>query len=69
MSGSISDDEFSNFISQLVVISKELEAKLNIAYWHTEVSDVYTGVEESKNIEKCIPRHCGGTDASCIYKY
>ena len=26
-------------------------------------------LQKMKNIEKCIPRHCGGTDVNCIYKY
>lgn len=68
-SSSIKDEIISDFLAQLVIISKELGATLNIAYWHTEVNDVYSNIEDSKDIAKCIPRHSGGTDVSCIYEY
>lgn len=68
-SGSIGDEALGVFLAQLFIISKELGTVLNIAYWHTTVTDVYTNIEDSKDIVKCIPRHSGGTDANCIYEY
>lgn len=68
-SGSIGDAALSVFLAQLVVISKELGATLNIAYWDDCVSEVYTDIKEPADIGQCIPRHSGGTDAECIYEY
>lgn len=68
-SGSIVDDTINEFLAQLYVISKELGAMLNIAYWDAAVTDVYKDVKNPDEVGKCIPHSSGGTDAECIYDY
>lgn len=68
-SESISDEILSEFLSQLYVISKELGATLNIAYWDTRVTEVYKDIKKPKDIGKCTPQHTGATDVGCVYEY
>ena len=67
-SGSISDDELGQFLTQLCRIAGEFHCRFNIAYWDTEVTDVYRNVRREK-IAECKPNHSGGTDINCVYKY
>lgn len=68
-SGSIDDATINSFLSQAYVISKDLGARLNIAYWDCYISDVYRNVDDPEQIASCVPHHSGGTDPSCIYHY
>lgn len=68
-SGSIDNDEMNQFLTQLYRISKEFQSVLNIAYWDTEVTDVYKGIANKNDILNCVPHHSGGTDINCIYNW
>lgn len=67
-SGSIGNDDMNQFVTQLCRIAKEFECDVNIGYWDTSVTDVYTKVKPKKILE-CTPHHSGGTDVGCVYKY
>lgn len=67
-SGSISDKEIANFLSQVAEICKQFDAVLNIAYWDTSVHDIYNEVELN-SVKECIPTESGGTDIACAFRY
>lgn len=68
-SGSVSDEVINEFLAQLYIISKELGAVLNIAYWDTAVTDVYKKIKNASDVQNCTLKHSGGTDPTCIYEY
>ena len=68
-SGSIGQDEMSHFLTQLYRISKQFRCTMHIAYWDTSVTDVYRNIVGEKTILKCLPKHSGGTDINCVYKW
>lgn len=68
-SGSIAQDEMGQFLTQLYRISKEFKCTMHIAYWDTVVTDVYRNVVGEKKILECLPKHSGGTDINCVYKW
>ena len=68
-SGSIGSHEMEEFLTQLYRISKEFKCIFNICYWDTEVTDVYKKIARENDILKSIPRHSGGTDINCVYKW
>ena len=68
-SGSISMEELEKFLTQLAGICKEFKCAMNICYWDTELTDVYKHVSEEKKIWECLPRHSGGTDINCVYRW
>lgn len=68
-SGSIGDNEMKEFITQLFRISKEFKCVFNICYWNTSVSDVYMNIPDEKALLKAVPKHSGGTDINCVYRW
>ncbi|MBO4510415.1 MAG: hypothetical protein J5718_03615, partial [Lachnospiraceae bacterium] len=68
-SGSIGNNEMSQFLTQLYRISKEFKCIINICYWDTEVTDVYKKIMHEKDILKCTPSHSGGTNINCVYRW
>ena len=47
-SGSVSKDETEAFLTQLYRILKEFRCSMNLAYWNTEVTDVYRSIKSEK---------------------
>ena len=68
-SGSISQNELEQFLTQLSRIAREFKCVFHIAYWDTEVTEVYRKVRDEKKIWECMPRHSGGTDINCVYRW
>lgn len=68
-SGSISESEMNQFLTQIYRISKEFHCVTNICYWDTRVTDVYRNIQKEKDILKCTPKHSGGTDINCVYNW
>ena len=68
-SGSIGQDDLSQFLTQLHRIVKEFRCEMNIAYWDTAVTDVYTKIHSEKQVLAAQPKHSGGTDINCVYRY
>lgn len=68
-SGSINGDEMNQFMTQLYRISKQFNCNFNIAFWDTEVTDIYKDIRHKEDILKCLANHTGGTDINCVYKY
>ena len=68
-SGSIGSKEMSQFLTQLYRISKEFHCVINICYWDTEVTDVYKKIANEKDIFNSLPKHSGGTDINCVYRW
>ena len=68
-SGSIGQDAMMQFLTQLWRISKEFSCTMHIAYWNTEVSDVYRNIRRKEDILNCKPMHSGGTDINCVYRW
>jgi len=68
-SGSISQDQLQSFLRQLYVIVKDCGCTLNLAYWDTQVTEVYRGISKAKDLENAMPHHSGGTDINCVYAW
>lgn len=68
-SGSINSDEITRFLSEARILCKDFGATLNICYWDTSVTDVYTNVDKEKDVAKCLPHHSGGTNINCVYQW
>ena len=68
-SGSISQNEMGQFLTQLYRISREFKCTMHIAYWDTSVTDVYRNVVGEKKILECLPKHSGGTNINCVYRW
>ena len=68
-SGSIGKTEMDEFLTQLYRIVKEFRCKMNLAYWDTEVTEVYRNIRGEANILQSVPRHSGGTDINCVYRW
>ncbi len=68
-SGSISREVMNQFLTQLYRISRQFHCTMHIAYWDTAVTDVYRNIISEKKILECVPRHTGGTDINCVYKW
>ena len=68
-SGSIGSNEMSQFLTQLYRISKEFHCVINICYWDTEVTDVHKKIANEKDIFNSLPKHSGGTDINCVYRW
>ena len=68
-SGSIGNNEISQFLTQLYRIAKEFKCTFNICYWDTEVTDVYNKITDEKEIFNSLPKHSGGTDINCVYRW
>ncbi len=68
-SGSVSKEELSRFLTELWHIVKRFGCKMNLCYWDTEVTDVYTNIQDEKALLQCLPRHSGGTDINCVYRW
>ena len=68
-SGSINSNELGQFTTQLYRIASEFHCTFNVAYWDTEVTDVYLKVKKRSDILELRPHHSGGTDINCVYRY
>lgn len=68
-SGSVSHEELELFLSQIYYIAKEYGCITNICYWDTKVTDTYLNITKYSDIEKCTPKHSGGTDINCVYEW
>lgn len=68
-SGSVGNNEMSQFLTQLYRIAKEFKCIFNICYWDTEVTDVYMKIERENKIFESIPHHSGGTNINCVYSW
>ena len=68
-SGSITANEMSQFLTQLWRISREFKCTINIAYWDTRVTDVYKRITKKEDILNMLPRHSGGTNINCVYRW
>ena len=68
-SGSVGKNEMEQFLTQLYRIAKEFKCIFNICYWDTAVNDVYKKILKEDDILKSLPRHSGGTDINCVYRW
>ena len=68
-SGSVGKNEMEQFLTQLYRIAKEFKCVFNICYWDTKVTDIYKKIAKEDDILKSLPRHSGGTDINCVYKW
>ena len=68
-SGSIGNSEISQFLTQLYRIAKEFKCVFNICYWDTKVTDIYKKITNEKEIFNSLPKHSGGTDINCVYRW
>lgn len=68
-SGSVSHADLEEFLSQLYQIAREFRCEVNIAYWDTSVTDVYEKLRNEKQVLTAQPKHSGGTDINCVYRY
>ena len=68
-SGSISEKEMNDFLTQLYHIVREFHCEMNIAYWDTSVTDVYRRIHREKDVLTAKPKHSGGTDINCVYRW
>ena len=69
VSGSINNEELGHFLTQLYRIASEFHCVFHIAYWHTKVDGVYKNIRNNEKLFKCKPKHTGGTDINCVYRY
>ena len=67
-SGSLNTHELNVFLTHVQSITKQFNCSVNICYWNTKVSDVYTDMK-AKDILKSQPSESGGTDINCVYRY
>ena len=68
-SGSIGMEEMEVFLTQLARICREFKCIFHICYWDTQVTDVYRNVKDEKSVWESLPRHSGGTDINCVYRW
>ena len=68
-SGSINGETLNQFLTQLYRIVKEFHCELNICYWDTQVTEVYTKIRSEKQVLECQPHHSGGTDINCVFRW
>ena len=68
-SGSIEDVEMKRFLSELYHLIHGFHCTLNIAYWDTSVTEVYRKVDTIAKLRDARPRHSGGTDINCVYRW
>lgn len=68
-SGSIGQEEMKHFLNELWHLLHDFHCTMNLAYWDTQVTDVYTGIQSEKKLMDCMPKHSGGTDINCVYRY
>ncbi len=68
-SGSVGQADLKAFLTQLYHIVKDFQCEMNIAYWDTEVTDVYEKIRRKDQVVTAQPHHSGGTDINCVYKY
>ncbi len=68
-SGSIGNEDMNRFITELYHISKQFHCEMNLCYWDTSVTDVYKKLRSEQDVLKALPRHSGGTDIRCVYRW
>ena len=68
-SGSVSEQELDEFVTQLYHILKQFKNKLHIAYWDTQVTDIYRDIKTTEELMKAKPHSSGGTDINCVHKW
>lgn len=68
-SDSIGNEEMSRFLSELYHLIRGFQCVLNIAYWDTSVTEVYRKVDTIARLKQALPRHSGGTNINCVYRW
>lgn len=68
-SGSISNEEMTEFLVQLYCIVREFRCRLNLCYWDTAVNEVYLNLRSEEAVLKSLSHSRGGTDINCIYSW
>lgn len=68
-SGSISHDTMASFLTQVHFLLKTFECTMNIVYWDTQVTDIYRNIRKKEELKDCLPKHSGGTDINCVYRW
>ena len=68
-SGSVSGEQMNAFLTQLYRILKEFRCTMHLAYWDTAVDDVYRNITKEKDLLSAVPKHSGGTDINCVYRW
>ena len=68
-SGSVGKDELNHFMTHLSHIASQFRCTFNVAFWDTEVTEVYRKVRNKEQLMNLTPHHSGGTDINCIYEY
>lgn len=68
-SGSISHDTMASFLTQVHSLLKTFECTMNIVYWDTQVTDIYRNIRKKEELKDCLPKHSGGTDINCVYRW
>ena len=68
-SGSIGHDEMNQFLTQLYRIAHQFKCTFHLCYWDTQVTDVYRNINDEEEIFKSLPKHSGGTDINCVYRW
>ena len=67
-SGSISEKEKNEFITQLYRICKQFETRVNIGYWDVQMHEIYENVSKEELVN-AGSGYCGGTDANAVYDF
>jgi predicted metal-dependent peptidase len=71
-SGSIGQDELSEFLAEVKGIAEEVSPEtVDLIYWDSEVAahETYTEVEVPNIVSSTKPRGGGGTSPSCVSTY
>lgn len=68
-SGSVGHDLTEQFLTQLYRLLKEFRCTMHLVYWDTAVHEVYRGIRSEKELLASVPRHSGGTDINCVYRW
>ena len=68
-SGSIGDEQMHRFLCELLELLRSFGCTLHLAYWDTEVTDVYRKIRTKKELEDSKPMHSGGTDINCVFQW
>ena len=66
---SVSREEMSRFLTQLFHIIRKYRCRMNLAYWDTQVTDLYRNITRPEQLTDSLPQHSGGTDINCVYAW
>ena len=68
-SASVGREDMERFLTQLRSIVRRYRCGLNVAYWNTEVTDVYKDIRSEEALSDALPNFSGGTDINCVYRW